>query len=136
MRFSEEEYQKILTNRSRKPGKISKNRQNFPGNGQNFPKKSKYKNRRVEIDGIKFDSVKEGKRYSDLKLLQKEGHVQFFLRQVAFDLPGGVRYFADFLVFWVNGKTTVEDVKGVRTQIYKLKKKQVEELYPVKITEI
>jgi hypothetical protein len=89
------------------------------------------------IDGITFDSKKEAKRYTELKLLHEMGEVVVFLMQVPFRLPGGVRYRADFLVFWSTGEVTVEDVKGMRTAEYKAKKKMVEELYaPVVITEI
>ena len=60
----------------------------------------------------------------------------FFLRQVPFHLPGNIKYICDFMVFWVNGDITIEDVKGFKTNIYKTKKKLVESLYPVKIKEI
>lgn len=97
---------------------------------------SKYKAQRVEIDGIKFSSKKEGKRYQELKALQHFGDVKFFLRQTPFYLPGGVKYLLDFLVFWTNGNITYEDVKGFKTPTYKLKKKMVEALYPILIIEI
>lgn len=87
------------------------------------------------VDGIIFDSKKEAQRYRELQLAKKSGSVEFFLRQVPFDLSGGIKYRLDFLVFWADGKITFEDVKGCRTEIYKLKKKQVESLYPVEITE-
>lgn len=95
----------------------------------------KFKATRTEIDGIKFDSKAEAKRYKELLLLKEKGEVLFFLRQVPFFLPGGVKYVLDFLVFWANGEITFEDVKGFKTPLYILKKKQVESLYPIKITE-
>ena len=98
--------------------------------------KSKFKNVPVIIDGIWFASKKEGKRYTELKLLERTGIVSSFTRQKAFDLPGGTKYRCDFEVCWVDGRTTIEDVKGMRTAMYKLKKKQVEALYPIKIIEI
>lgn len=91
---------------------------------------------RTEIDGIKFDSKKESKRYQELLWLQKTGEVLFFLRQVPFHLPGNVKYLCDFVVFWKNGDITFEDVKGMKTPMYSLKKKQVEALYPIEIKEI
>ena len=98
--------------------------------------KNKYKNVITEIDGIKFRSKKEAKRFLNLKLLQKEGKIKFFLRQPFFDLPGNVKYVSDFLVVWTDGSITIEDVKGMKTNIYILKKKLVEAIYPITITEI
>ena len=74
--------------------------------------KHKFKARRTNVDGIKFSSKKEANRYNILKLLQKSGDILFFLRQVPFHLPGGVKYVCDFLIFWANGDVTIEDVKG------------------------
>lgn len=105
-------------------------------NGISSGIKSKYHSCKVEIDNIKFASKKEGRRYQELKVLQHLGDVKFFLRQTPFHLPGKTKYLLDFMVFWSNGNITFEDTKGMKTQIYKLKKRQVEELYPVKIMEI
>lgn len=88
------------------------------------------------MDGITFDSKAELRRYQDLRALQSAGEVLFFLRQVPFHLPGGVRYVLDFLVFWADGHQSFEDVKGHRTALYRVKKRQVEALYPVRITEL
>lgn len=96
----------------------------------------KFKAKPQELDGIKFPSKKEAKRYRELKTLQELGEVLFFLRQVPFHLEAGVKYVCDFLVFWINGEVTIEDVKGIKTDMYILKKKMVEATYPVTITEI
>ena len=102
-----------------------------------IPMRHKYRAIRVEHDGIKFDSKKEGNRYEQLKLLKLDGQVVQFLRQVPFYLPGGVVYRVDFMVFWESGLVTFEDVKGMRTESYKAKKRMVENLYaPIVITEI
>ncbi len=98
--------------------------------------KHKFKAISTESDGIKFSSKKEAKHYQELKLLQKSGGLLFFLRQVPFHLPGGVKYVCDFLCFWKDGTVTIEDVKGMKTPMYSLKKKQVETIYPITITEI
>lgn len=90
---------------------------------------------RTEVDGIKFSSKSEAKRYKNLMLLQASGEVLFFLRQVPIHLPGNTKYVLDFLIFWANGDVTFEDVKGMKTPMYILKKKQVEALYPISITE-
>jgi len=87
-------------------------------------------------EGIKFASKKELKRYKELKLLQRSGEVLFFLRQVPFHLPGGVKYVCDFLVFWADQNVAFEDVKGMRTAMYIAKKKIVEALYPIEIQEL
>ena len=98
--------------------------------------KHKFKAKVTETDGIRFSSQKEAKRYSNLKMLQTVGEVVFFLRQVPFHLPGGVKYICDFLIFWTNGTVTIEDVKGFKTESYKAKKKMVEALYPIEILEV
>lgn len=98
--------------------------------------KHKFNAVRCEGDGFKFASKKEFKRYLELKKLREIGEVAFFLLQVPFHLSGGVKYVCDFQVYWTNGDITFEDVKGMKTPIYILKKKQVESLYPIKITEI
>ena len=99
--------------------------------------KHKFRAIPCESDGIKFPSKAERRRYEELKLLRKNGDVVQFLRQVPFHLPGGVKYVADYLVFWADGTVTVEDVKGMKTPMYIAKKKLVESLYPpITITEI
>ncbi len=84
-------------------------------------------------NGILFGSVKEMKYYKDLQLLIKGGKLRFFLRQVPFELPGGIKYLVDFVEFNSDGTVRFVDVKGVETQVFKNKKKQVEALYPVTI---
>lgn len=98
--------------------------------------KHKFNAVRCEADGIKFASKKERKRYLELQLLQKGGDVLFFLRQTPIHLSGGVKYVCDYQVFWTDGHVTFEDVKGMRTSMYKTKKKLVEADYPIKIIEI
>ena len=98
--------------------------------------KHKFNAVRCEEDGIKFASKKERKRYLELKNLQRASNISFFLRQTPMHLSGGVKYVCDYQVFWADGTVTFEDVKGMRTPMYKLKKKQVEALYPIIITEI
>ena len=87
-------------------------------------------------DGFKFASKRERKRYEELKILRQTGEVLFFQMQPPFHLTGNVKYVCDFQVYWANGDITFEDVKGVKTPMYLLKKKQVEALYPITITEI
>lgn len=98
--------------------------------------KHKFRAKPTETDGIKFSSKKEANRYHQLLLLQRTGEILFFLRQLPFHLPGGVKYVCDFMVFWANGEVTIEDVKGMKTPMYIAKKKLVEATYPIEITEV
>lgn len=98
--------------------------------------KSKYHNQPTSVDGINFQSKKEATYYEKLKVLQELGDIQFFLRQVPFDLPGNTKYRLDFLVVKRDGTLEFIDVKGYKTQMYRMRKKQVEALYPIKITEV
>lgn len=93
---------------------------------------SKYRNTKVIIDGIKFDSKKEGARYEELKLLQKAGLITDLERQKRFELQpsfvlNGKRYRPIYYVcdfyYRENGEWIIEDVKGKQTDVYKIKKK-------------
>jgi hypothetical protein len=86
-----------------------------------------------ERDQKKFPSRLERRYYDQLKLRQSSGEVVFFLRQVAFDLPGNVRYVCDFQVFLANGEVEFIDTKGRDTAMSLAKRKMVEDLYPVEI---
>jgi hypothetical protein len=98
-------------------------------------RKSKYNNIKTEIDGILFDSQKEADRYCELKLALRAGIITNLCRQVRFLLvPGSKKqrpmyYVADF-VYTENGQTIVEDVKGMKTQVYINKKKLFISMYP------
>jgi hypothetical protein len=91
---------------------------------------------RTQNDGFSFASKKEAARYAELKLLKAKGEVLFFLMQTPFHMAPKCRYVCDFTVFWKDGTVTFEDVKGFKTSEYKTKKKVVEQLYGVEITEI
>jgi len=82
---------------------------------------NKYNAKKVEIDGITFDSKKEAARYCDLKLMQRAGEIRDLRLQVEYELipkQAGERacnYIADFVYRDVaTGKTIVEDVKGYK----------------------
>ena len=96
--------------------------------------KQKYNAQQTKIDGIKFDSKAEARRYKDLQILQKSKKIKWFIRQVPFDLPGNIKYRCDFLVVDQNDNIIIEDVKGFETEVFKLKKKLFEEKYPLKIS--
>ena len=92
----------------------------------------KYGAKQTIRDGKKFPSKLEAAYYERLKLRQKAGEVLFFLRQIPFDIPGG-RYVCDYMVFLTNGDIDIVDVKGMDTPLSKLKRKAVEEIYPIEI---
>ena len=98
--------------------------------------KSKYRNVPTVIDGLRFSSKAEAARYNELKLLQTANQVRWFIRQPRFDLGNDITYVADFLVVWEANErsfepvsVTVEDVKGVETDVFKLKRKLFEAQY-------
>ena len=92
--------------------------------------RSKYNNVKTELDGIRFDSKAEARRYSELMLLLRAEEIQGFDRQPSFLLPGDVRYMPDFIVCGADGQVWVEDVKGVTTAAFRIKQKLWLERYP------
>lgn len=91
---------------------------------------------RTTREGIVFQSRREMLRYLALLELKKAGYIEWIARQAIFDLPGGTHYKADFIVKWTEtGLVAIEDAKGHSTDVYKLKKKQVEDLHNLKIEE-
>ncbi len=98
------------------------------------PKPSKMHNIFETCDGIKFQSKREAKYYRELLCRVHAGEVKYFLRQVPFDLFG-VKYRVDFMEVLKDGSIRYVDVKGFRTSGYINKRKQVMNLYPVRIEE-
>lgn len=102
---------------------------------------SKYNNVKVKLDGEWFDSHKEGLRYRELQLMEKAGEVSDIERQVEYQLipkqPGerAVKYIADFRYKTKEGQTVVEDVKGYKTEVYKIKRKLMLYVHGIKIRE-
>jgi hypothetical protein len=108
---------------------------------------SKYHSRKTEIDGIMFDSKREANRYCELKLMERAGEIKDLRRQVRYEINQpyeiagkkikGIYYVADF-VYYDNEKCepVIEDVKGVRTDVYKIKKKLFESKYKIQIREV
>lgn len=98
-------------------------------------KPNKYHNNPTTVDGIRFDSKKEARYYEQLKIRVATGEVHYFLMQVPLRLPGGTKYVVDFQVFFTEPGRREEyiDVKGRETQVFRLKKREVEHTYPVQI---
>lgn len=122
----------------------------------------KYNNKKIEVDGMTFDSKKEANRYKELSLLQKAGEISGLQTQVRYVLipsqrevseevytrgenkgknkPGKLlerecTYVADF-VYYKNGKVIVEDTKGFRTKEYIIKRKLMLYVHHIQIKEI
>ena len=85
-------------------------------------KKHKYSARPTIVDGIKFASAKEARRYGELRLLQTAGKISQLELQPRFKLVIQETYVADFRYVEL-GETVVEDVKGFMTSEYKRKRK-------------
>lgn len=100
----------------------------------------KYHSTKTVIDGIKFDSKSESRRYQELKLLESAGEIHHLTLQPEYVLIPSFKkngrtfrktvYRADFAYITNDGKRIVEDVKGFKTDVYKLKKKLFEFTYP------
>lgn len=108
---------------------------------------SKYGNRTVVYQGIKFDSQRELERWLELKLLERAGEITDLQRQVKFELipsqmydgkvvERAVNYIADFVYQEKNGNKVVEDTKGMRTKEYILKRKMMLYFCGIRIREV
>lgn len=102
--------------------------------------KSKYGNQRVEVDGMKFDSKHEAAVYQQLLMRVKAGELRAVIRQVKFDLPGGIAYIADFVAirpdFFIDGVYDAKSAATKQNRVYINKKKQMQALYGIEILEV
>ena len=121
--------------------------------------RSKYHSKKVTIDGETFDSIKEYRRWCELKLLEKAGKIICLERQVKFVLVPAqyeqkfdekkkqmvkgkciereCAYYADFVYLDAEtGRRTVEDTKGFQTKEYIVKRKLMLYLHNIKIQEV
>lgn len=98
----------------------------------------KYRNKPTLVDGVTFHSKKEARRYEALKVLQAAGKLRELKHQVRFDLrvKGFLvcAYIADFC-YIEDEKQVVEDTKGVRTEVYQIKKKLMKAVHGLEILE-
>lgn len=95
---------------------------------------SKYKNNKITYRGETFDSKKEFEYYLILKDREKRGEITDLKRQVPIEIQPAfvdrqgnkireITYKADFYYYDIKGRDHVVDVKGYKTEVYKLKKK-------------
>jgi len=109
--------------------------------GSLIPTLAKFKNQPTTVDGIRFASKAEARRYQELCLLCKAGKVKSLTRQTRWPLTikGELicTYVSDFEYF-DNEKETwvVEDVKGFATPLFQIKAKLMRALYRITIVEI
>lgn len=110
-------------------------------------RRSKYKNKKTTCDGIEFDSKKEQNHYLKLKAMEEVGLIKNlelqkeYILQEKFVLNGKTRrkitYKADFsYITTEDDKLHVVDVKGFKTEVYKLKKKLFEYKYKIELEEV
>lgn len=115
--------------------------------------RSKYHAVPLTVDGVRFASTREARRYGELRMLERAGKIRDLTLQPSFELhappwwgdadkpgPGPIAtlvgvYRGDFAYATETG-TVVEDAKGVRTPLYRWKKKHVEIEYGVRIVEV
>jgi len=109
-------------------------------------KAAKYHNKITTIKGIKFDSGREARRYSQLLLMQKAGEISNLERQITFELipkqrlsngkcERSCKYVLDFRYTDKNGTVVHEDSKGMRTQTYIDKRKMMKFFHNIEILE-
>lgn len=110
---------------------------------------SKYNSRKTTVDGITFDSKKEARRYLVLKQMEQDGEIKNLRLQVPVELVPSfeivvdgkkrkrrpITYVADF-VYYRDDEKVIEDVKGLRTPVYNIKKKLFEYRYHETIREV
>lgn len=103
---------------------------------------SKYGAKKTVVDGIKFDSRAEARRFETLKLMQKAGMISDLKRQVVYTLLPGVkysgdarakpalRYVADF-TYVEGGQLVVDDTKGVITEGFRIKRHLMKHIHNI-----
>jgi hypothetical protein len=101
-----------------------------------LPIRHKFNAKPTVIDNVRFASKKEGAYYQKLKARKESGEVLFFLMQAPLHSKSGIRYLVDFVEFHADGTVHFIDVKGCITQVYALKKKLIENEFPIKIEEV
>ena len=137
LRLTDEEYRELMRNRGASCGPVRGVDQAGRDDG---PKRKKYGNKRTEVDGKRFDSKHEAEEYLKLMLRVKAGDLKCVLRQVPFDLPGGIRYYADFVTMTpdmrIEGVYDAKSEATRRDRVYINKKKQMKACWDIEIREV
>ena len=112
----------------------------YYGEGEDVNPYSKYRAKRTEIDGYKFASKMEGRRYLELKLMQQQGEISNLSLQPRFRLEiNGVKicdYIADFRYTPTDtDQEVIEDVKGAITPVYRVKRNLMKAIHGIEILE-
>lgn len=109
---------------------------------------NKYRAEKTTVDGIKFASKHEAGRYVELRYMERAGLISNLQLQRPFVLIGSqtdkagkiierpVKYVADFTYKDQDGHLVVEDAKGVKTDVYKIKRKMMLSIYGIMIKEV
>jgi hypothetical protein len=100
---------------------------------------SKYGNVQTVVDTLTFASKAEARRYGELKLLEQAGVIQQLVCQPKYPIVVNGKKICDYIgdFAYLDGKGLVlEDVKGMKTPAYRLKKKLVLACYGIEITEV
>ena len=102
----------------------------------------KYNNTKIRVDGRLFDSKAEAARWQELLLLEHAGEITELERQVEYELipkqkgERAVKYIADFRYVDNDGKTVVEDTKGVKTPVWIIKRKLMLRVHGIRVREV
>ena len=120
-------------------GEHGKANQKPPEADQKPKKRSKYGAKRTECAGRVFDSAHEAEVFRQLDFRVRAGELRGVVCQQPFQLPGGVKYIADFVVLKNDGTYDVIDAKSdatKRDKVYRLKKRQMKEVLGIEIVEV
>jgi hypothetical protein len=105
------------------------------------PLRSKYGNQPVEYDGRRFASKRERDRYHTLKRREQAGEIIGLECQVRFKLSIGSQHICDYIADFrygirATGEIVIEDAKGVRTPVYRLKAKLMRACHGIEVQEV
>lgn len=135
LRLSEEEYAELM--RRRRGTRSGEQATGIAG--ADGVKRRKYGNTPVTVDGKRFDSKHEAEVYGALMLRRRAGELRLVLRQVSFDLPGNIRYVADFVTVDCRGNLEIIDAKSEATRknrVYINKRKQMRSEWGIEVKEV
>ncbi len=107
--------------------------------GDNERTPTKYRSIRTTVDGISFASRREANRYAELRIELLAGEIEDLVLQKPFSLDVNGMHICDYVADFVyqrNGKPIVEDAKGKRLELYRIKKLLMRAIYEIEIVEV